>query len=313
MPKIVYITGCLGFIGSHITKKCLDLGWEVHGIDSVTYAANQERLTEFTSRRNFHWFQCDIKNLSGIGVCDVVINTAAESHVDNSISDGRPFIDSNIYGVYNLLLAIKQSPARPFLIQFSTDEVYGDILTGSHIETDMLVPSNPYSATKASADMLITAWKRTHGISATIVRPTNNYGLWQYPEKLIPCICRAVVQNKTFKLHNRGTPRRTWLHVEDTADAVIHIIQKDLRNQTYNIGGNYEDSNLNVATKVIAALTGQGDISQYCDFNLVRAGQDVRYSVNCDKLKATGWDNTKSFDVELSAIVSHYRQKFSPL
>ncbi len=311
MRKIVYVTGCLGFIGCHITQKCLERDWFVHGVDKKTYAANLEMLEVFLRNPNFQFWEKDINDLNTLWPCDVVINTAAETHVDNSIASSNEFIDSNVYGVHNILNLITKSKWKPLLLQFSTDEVYGDIVSGSHIETDCLRPSNPYSATKAAADMLISAWVRTYGIEATTVRPANNYGCYQYPEKLIPCICKAVVQKGKFPLHNNGTPRRTWLHVEDTADAVIHLIENDLRGGVYNIGGNYEDENIVVAKKVVKLLTGSDDITPFCDFGYTRVGQDVRYSVNDSKLKASGWTNKRTFDEALPAIVDFYKRKFA--
>ncbi len=313
MRKIVYITGCLGFIGYHITKQCLDRGWFVHGVDKKTYAANVSCLKDLEKSPNFQFWEEDIKDIKTLWPCDVVINTAAETHVDNSIAASKEFIDSNVYGVHNILNLIAQSKWKPLLLHFSTDEVYGDIVNGSHTEKDRLKPSNPYSATKAAADMFISAWARTYGVECTTVRPTNNYGCYQFPEKLIPCICKAVVQGGKFPLHNQGTPRRTWLHVEDTAEAIIHIIEKDLRNEIFNIGGNYEESNLVVAKKVVKALTGNDDITPYCDFGFTRVGQDVRYSVSSDKLRKTGWDNVKFFDAELPIIVNHYKNCYAPL
>jgi dTDP-glucose 4,6-dehydratase len=310
MHKIVYITGCLGFIGSHITKKCLELGWKVYGIDKCTYAANEELLLGFELNPNFKFQRLDINNLMGFKECDVIINTAAETHVDNSIAESVDFLNSNVYGVHRILNVMQRSKKVPWLIQFSTDEVYGDIVVGEHTESDILRPSNPYAATKASADMLINAWKRTFGVESTIIRPTNNYGKHQFPEKLIPCICKSVMQRKFFPLHQKGTPRRTWLHVEDTADAVIHIIQKNLKNEIFNIPGNYEDSNLNVATKVIKLLTGDDTVDAHCDFSYTRVGQDVRYSIDGEKLKATGWDNKRQFDKELPDIVAFYKKRF---
>lgn len=313
MKKTIYVTGCLGFIGCHVTKKCLDEGWIVHGVDKKTYAANLDVLEAFRAHPNFDFTEIDIKDLKTLLPCDVIVNTAAETHVDNSILSSTEFIDSNIYGVHNLLKLITKQTPRPLLVQFSTDEVYGDIVVGSHVETDCVKPSNPYSATKAAADMLICSWVRTFEIEATTVRPVNNYGCHQYHEKLIPCICKAVVQKKKFPLHNNGTPRRSWLHVEDTANAIVHIIKNDLRGQVYNIGGNYEDTNIVVAQKVIKLLTGNTDITPFCDFSFKRAGQDVRYSVDDSKLKSTGWAHQRFFDKALPSIVDFYKIKYTEL
>tara|TARA_Y100000034_G_C6822127_1_gene370369 strand:+ start:565 stop:1101 length:537 start_codon:yes stop_codon:yes gene_type:complete len=177
--KVVYVTGCLGFIGSYVTRACLEKGWQVRGVDKMTYAANVSLLDEFKQYSNFVFEKQDIKDMKWLYDCDYVINTAAETHVDNSIVNSGDFVESNIKGVHNLLELIKSKSnyKMPTLLHFSTDEVYGDILEGSHRETDMLSPSNPYSATKAAADQLVLAWARTHKVPYVIVRPTNNYGV----------------------------------------------------------------------------------------------------------------------------------------
>jgi len=221
MKRVVYITGCLGFIGSHITRKCLNLGWYVKGVDKITYASNPDVLIEFKRHPNFSFVRCDINDLKFLYDCDYIINTAAETHVGNSIVDSTDFIHSNINGVHNLLELIKNHRGehikKPIFLHFSTDEVYGDIDAGAHTETDLLKPSNPYSATKASADMLITAWNRTYNLPYIIVRPTNNYGIGQYIEKLIPKTIKNLNLNTKVPLHNNGTPIRNWLHADDTA------------------------------------------------------------------------------------------------
>jgi dTDP-glucose 4,6-dehydratase len=244
--KVVYITGCLGFIGSHVTRLCLDQGWYVRGIDKCTYAANLNLLIEFNEYDNFEFENEDINDLKFLYECDYVINTAAETHVGNSISNSDDFIKSNIDGVHNLLNLIKnyrhESPKLPTLLHFSTDEVYGDIDEGAHTETDLLKPSNPYSATKAAADMLVLAWGRTYNLPYVIVRPTNNYGVGQYVEKLIPKTCKYLKLDKKVPLHNNGTPIRNWLHAHDTARAIVTIIKKGVKNEIYNIAGGFEQS-----------------------------------------------------------------------
>ena len=229
MKRVVYVTGCLGFIGYHVTKACLDKGWYVRGVDSETYAANTQFANDLFDYPNFSYEGCDINDLERIYECDYVINTAAETHVDNSIASSDVFLRSNINGVHRLLELIKNSRHKmPTLLHFSTDEVYGDITVGAHTETDLLKPSNPYSATKAAADMLVLAWARTFNVPYVIVRPTNNYGIGQYVEKFIPKSIKAVALGRPIPLHDAGKPRRTWLHVSDTAQAVITIIESDV-------------------------------------------------------------------------------------
>ena len=311
--KVVYITGCLGFIGSHVTRLCLDQGWYVRGIDKCTYAANLNLLIEFNEYDNFEFENEDINDIKFLYECDYVINTAAETHVGNSISNSDAFIKSNIDGVHNLLNLIKnyrhESPKLPTLLHFSTDEVYGDIDEGAHTETDLLKPSNPYSATKAAADMLVLAWGRTYNLPYVIVRPTNNYGVGQYVEKLIPKTCKYLKLDKKVPLHNNGTPIRNWLHAHDTARAIITIINKGVQNEIYNIAGGFEQSNYDTVSKVIKAYNGS-NIEDYLDLTYSRVGQDIRYALNDSKLKALGWKPVVSFDDTLPSIVEYYKNKF---
>ena len=311
--KVVYITGCLGFIGSHVTRLCLNQGWYVRGIDKCTYAANLNLLTEFYEYDNFEFENEDINDIKFLYECDYVINTAAETHVGNSIANSDVFVKSNIDGVHNLLNLIKnyrhESSKLPTLLHFSTDEVYGDIEEGAHTETDLLKPSNPYSATKAAADMLVLAWGRTYNLPYVIVRPTNNYGEGQYVEKLIPKTCKYLKLDKKVPLHNNGTPIRNWLHAHDTARAIITIINKGVQNEIYNIAGGFEQSNYDTVSKVIKAYNG-GDIENHLDLTYSRVGQDVRYALDDSKLKSLGWRPVVSFDDTLISIVEYYKNKF---
>jgi dTDP-glucose 4,6-dehydratase len=313
--KIVYVTGCLGFIGSYITKTCLDLGWYVKGVDKITYAANKDLLVEFKKYPNFSFVNCDINDLKFLYDCDYVINTAAETHVGNSIANSDDFVHSNINGVHNLLELIKnhrgENISKPTLLHFSTDEVYGDIEEGEHIETDLLKPSNPYSATKAAADMLVLAWARTYNLPYIIVRPTNNYGIGQYVEKLIPKACKYLKLGRKIPLHNNGTPIRNWLHAQDTADAIITIIESGVENEIYNICGGFEQSNLDTIKKLLILNNiNSEDINKYIDWSYSRIGQDIRYALDDSKLKALGWEPQVKFDKELPLIVEYYKNKF---
>lgn len=313
MKKIVYVTGCLGFIGVHVTRRCLDLGWYVIGVDKMTYASNQNFLLEFENYPNFKFINSDINDLERLHDCDYVINTAAETHVDNSIASSDVFLQSNINGVHHLLKLIREKSRfnMPTLLHFSTDEVYGDIEEGFHVETDLLKPSNPYSATKAAADMLVLAWARTYNVPYVIVRPTNNYGIGQYVEKLIPKSVKHLSVGRKIDIHDHGRPRRTWLHADDTARAVITIIESGVQNEIYNISGNYETDNLTVIRKILELYTGTNanDIEDYLH-HLVRPGQDVRYAIDDSKLKALGWEPKANFDEELVKIVDYYKKNF---
>jgi dTDP-glucose 4,6-dehydratase len=316
MKKIVYITGCLGFIGSYVTKLFLENSYYVRGIDKITYAANIDLLDEFNKYPNFVFEHKDINDIDFLYDCDYIINTAAETHVGNSIAKSEDFVHSNINGVYRLLELLRnyrqENQFTPIIIHFSTDEVYGDILDGAHTETDLLKPSNPYSATKAAADMLILAWARTYGIPYTILRPTNNYGIGQYIEKLIPKTCKYIELDKKIPLHNRGEPIRNWLHAEDTANAVKCIIEHDdlSKNQIYNICGGFEQKNIDTVKKIILAVTGKTEYDRYIDASLVRPGQDLRYALDDSKLRRLGWYPTKKFDDELPKIIHYYKHKF---
>jgi dTDP-glucose 4,6-dehydratase len=311
MSKIVYVTGCLGFIGSYVTRACLEKGWYVYGIDKCTYAADERYLKEFNQYPRFRFEKKDINDVERLVDCDYVINVAAESHVDNSIIDSEVFIDSNVKGVWHLLELVKakQSFKMPTFLHFSTDEVYGDIVEGAHTETDILKPSNPYSASKAAADQIVFGHARTHRVPYIIVRPTNNYGIGQYVEKLIPKSVKHLTLNKRIDLHDEGKPHRTWLHVQDTANAVIHIIESGVKNEIYNISGNYETANIEVVKKIIANYNGETEIEPYLEkYN--RVGQDVRYAIDDSKLKKLGWKCYADFDLELAKIVAYYTENF---
>ena len=316
MNKVVYVTGCLGFIGSYVTRECLKKGWHVRGIDKITYASNVNVLDEFKNYENFIFEQKDINDIKFLYECDYIINTAAETHVGNSLVKSEEFVSSNIKGVYNLLELIRnyraESKHLPILLHFSTDEVYGDITSGEHLETDILKPSNPYSATKAAADQLITAWGRTYDIPYVILRPTNNYGIGQYVEKLIPKSIKYLQLGKKIPLHNGGTPIRNWLHAQDTANAVIKIIENKVINEIYNICGGFEQTNLDTVSKLITLYHTNSlkSINEYLDLDIVRKGQDVRYALNDNKLRTLGWEPEMDFDIELPNIINYYKQNF---
>lgn len=313
MKKVVYVTGCLGFIGGYVTRTCLQKGWHVMGIDCETYAANINLLDEFRTYNNFSYQKINLNNLDLLYDCDYIINTAAETHVDRSIVNSNEFIKSNIDGVHNLLRLIltKNRFKMPVLFQFSTDEVYGDTVTGSFNELSPCRPSNPYSATKASADMLIQSWNRTFNVPYVILRPSNNYGIGQYVEKFIPKACKYLQLGKSVPMHENGDPIRTWLHAQDTADAVITLIEKEIINETFNVSGNYSDTNLNIFKQILSCYNfDPEEYSLYADFNVNRVGQDVRYSIDDSKLRKLGWSNRKNFTEELPAIASYYKWNF---
>mgnify|MGYP003627090487 CR=1 FL=1 len=322
--KLVVVTGCYGFIGSYVTAACLKKGWKVYGIDKETYAANCNseilKNVEPSLLSNMRYIKEDICNLRDLPDCDYVVNVAAETHVGNSIIDSTDFIHSNVMGVKNLLDIIRRKPnnvaRKPIFFHFSTDEVYGDIAVGVHTEESPLMPSNPYSASKAAADMLIKAWARTYGIDYLILRPTNNYGIDQYPEKLIPLVIKLLQRARKIRLHNEGEPFRNWLHAEDTAQAVIRIIESDTINETFNVAGGFEQKNKDAVIKIINSyFNGSYDkkyfeYEDWLDLSYVREGQDVRYSIDDTKLRNLGWEPRRIFDQEIDQIVKHYKTNF---
>lgn len=315
MKKIVYVTGCLGFIGSYVTRLCLQKGWYVKGIDKITYAANKELLEEFKKYNNFSFVHSDINDLKFLYDCDYIINTAAETHVGNSIANSDDFVHSNINGVHKLLELLRnyrqENSKKPTLLHFSTDEVYGDISEGEHTENDILKPSNPYSATKAAADMLILAWARTYNIPYVIVRPTNNYGIGQYVEKLIPKSCKYLQLGRKIPLHNNGESIRNWLHAEDTANSVVTIIESEVKNKIYNVCGGFEQKNVDTIKKILTHFNiEEKNIKNYVDFSYTRPGEDVRYALNDSKIRSLGWKPMKKFDEEIKSVVNHYRERF---
>jgi dTDP-glucose 4,6-dehydratase len=312
--KVVAVTGCLGFMGSHFTRACLQRGWKVWGIDKQTYAARAEHLEEFLRSKSFKFTEADIATMDHLFEVDIVFNFAAETHVDNSIVDSKRFLHTNIMGVENILELVraKRNYEMPVLVHLSTDEVYGDLTAGNHRETDSLRPSNPYSASKAAADMLILGWNRTHGVPFIIVRPTNNYGIDQYPEKLIPKSVKYLSLGKKIPLHGDGSFVRNWLHADDTASAILHIVEHGERNTIYNVSGNYEAQNKEVVAKVLRCYFGKDvALEEYAQLNYVRMGEDIRYSLDDSRLRTLGWKNTKNFDEELARIVDYYKNKFT--
>lgn len=313
--KIVYVTGCLGFIGSYVTRECLKKGWYVRGVDKITYASDESLLDEFFQYPNFAFEKKDINDIQFLYECDYVINTAAETHVGNSIVNSDDFLKSNINGVHRLLGLIKnyriEHKDKPTLLHFSTDEVYGDITEGEHTEADTLKPSNPYSATKAAADQLILAWNRTYNINYIILRPTNNYGIGQYVEKLIPKAVKCLSLGKKIPLHNQGLPIRNWLHAADTASATIKVIESNVTNEIYNICGGYEQANIDTVTKIVNAYNKNLNVKDCTNVSFDREGQDVRYALCDKKLRSLGWSPKKDFDIELKTIVDYNRNKFT--
>ena len=319
MIKTAIVTGFAGFLGTTFTKKLLSDGWKIYGIDKFTYVHNKS-LTR-ANLKNFTWVQTDIANLnSWLPECDVIFNFAAESDVDIGNQSCETFIESNVNGVRNLLDMINKRIVlrvdKPLFFQISTDEVYGGLTNGSFDECSQMNPSNPYAASKAMADLLIQAYSRTYGIDYIIARPSNNYGYYQYPEKLIPLAVKRLSRGKKIKLHDEGRPIRTWTHSEDTANALLTLYEKAERNRIYNISSEFEQTNLETVNKILSAyfmgsITRQvPDSEQFLDFTYNRPGQDVRYAISCEPLKNLGWSSQINFDEEIVELVQHYKKEF---
>lgn len=281
------VTGGRGFIGSHFVESALGKGHTIVDIDKMTYAAHEK--LPWDNHSNYTLIKQDIKDVEHIPSCDVIINFAAESHVDNSIKSSGEFLSSNVLGVHNLLEIIrgKQDHDRPLFFQISTDEVYGDIPVGSFVEEDRLNPSNPYSATKASAEVLVRSYARTYGINYIITRSANNYGERQYEEKLIPKSLNRLSQGKKIPIHGDGTYVRDWTYVKDNVEGIFSILESGIRDEIFNIAANNHMTNLEVVDTI---LSWAGKTRDSIEFVENRWGQDLRYSVDCTKLKKLGWE-----------------------
>ena len=307
--KTCVLTGFAGFIGYHFAKRLLADGWLIYGVDINPDSYNGKHI-QFD--QNFKLIGRDICDLKELPDCDYVFHLAAQTHVHNSIQDCKEFIRTNIEGTRNLLELIKNKSEnilqKPTMVYFSTDEVYGDIEEGFATEEFPLAPTNNYAVTKAAADQLVQSYGRTYGMDYLIIRPTNNYGTHQNSEKFIPLTLKLHLMGKKVKLHNRGTPVRNWLHVEDTCDAVLHILEKGFSKgcqQIYNVGGNLSQINYETARQIFMALN-TFDFHAELDLESHRPGQDMRYAVDCSKLLETNWKWKKEFQDSLPKIVQWY-------
>ena len=319
--KKVIVTGGSGFIGSNLIKFLIKNNYFVINIDKNTYSKNSYILKNI-NKKKYIFHKLDINNKKEVlkilrkNKPSAIFNLAAETHVDRSIDSPNQFIHSNIYGVFNLLEAIREYSRKIKLIHISTDEVYGDLTNGLFDESSQMKPSNPYAASKAMADLLIQAYSRTYGIDYIIARPSNNYGYHQYPEKLIPLAVKRLSRGKKIKLHDEGKPTRTWTHSEDTADAIMTLYDKADRNSIYNISSEYEQTNLETVNKILSAYFMGNlkrkvpDANQFLDFSYNRPGQDIRYAISCAPLKNLGWSPQRDFDKELVELVQHYKKEF---
>ena len=300
--KTFLITGGAGFIGSNFINY-LHNNYEdyIINLDKLSYGSNLDNVN-INSRYKF------IKKSIGDDITEIIDNTdyivnfAAESHVDRSIANPGSFVSENINGVLNLLECIRKSKNDPVLINIGTDEEYGDIVNGSFTEHDILKPSSPYSASKAASSLLALSYFRTYGIKTMVTRTSNNFGKYQFPEKLIPKTIIRNLLNLDIPLYGNGKNIRDWIYTEDNVRAILTVLFKGKYGEIYNISSNNELENIDIVEKIFELMEKKGNIKYVSD----RPGHDVRYSIKSDKLKTLGWKPEYNFDDALKLTVEWY-------
>lgn len=288
--KRVIITGGCGFIGSNLIRLFLkDAQYSIICVDRLSYSGNLANIEEFRSNPAFEFIQADIRDIHAMDPlmarADGVINLAAETHVDRSIDDADDFLSTNILGAETLVRLARKYNIKRYL-HMSTDEVYGSIRTGKFVENSPLEPNSPYSASKAAADLLIRAYRETYHYPVIITRCTNNYGPYQYPEKVIPLFVTNLIAGKKVPVYGDGLNRRDWIHVEDAARALKLVFERGTSGEIYNIGSDNELSNLELTQ---AILKNMGLKEDRIEFVADRPGHDFRYALDFSKLKALGF------------------------
>ena len=303
---IVIVTGGMGFIGSNLIHMLLskhdDL--KVVNVDNLSYGSNVMNVQDLDGSPHYRFVRRDVCNLSAseCGDVDAVVNLAAQSHVDRSISNPKSFVDSNIVGVSNLLELCRIKDMN--YLQVSTDEVYGSSTGQPFSEKSPLNPSSPYSATKAAADLLVESYFRTYGLRTTITRSTNNYGPFQFPEKFIPKAIIRALKNLPIPLYGSGEQIRDWLHVADNCEALDLVLSNGRAGETYNIAGGNQISNLEVVVNVLELLGKPKSLLEHVED---RPGHDFRYNLNASKIEQTlAWKPKTSFLDGLKATVQWY-------
>ncbi len=306
----ILVTGGAGFIGSNFVRFTLDSHSEdsVVVLDKLTYAGRRENFKAFENDPRFDFIEGDICDPEAVRQamegCDAAINFAAETHVDRSIQEPGGFIQNNVYGTYVLLEAARDLKVGRYL-QVSTDEVYGSIDEGSFTETSPLDPSSPYSASKASGDLQVSAFVHTSGIEAVITRSSNNYGPNQYPEKLIPlCILNALGEDP-LPVYGDGMQVRDWLHVTDNCKAIDIVLRRGKNGEVYNIGAEDEHKNIEVVRELLRLTDRDESLIEYVKD---RPGHDRRYSLDCTKTKDLGWEPEVGFETGLEQTVNWYKE-----
>jgi dTDP-glucose 4,6-dehydratase len=306
------VCGGAGFIGSTFVRQRLaDHNDEVTVLDKLTYAGREENFHDFSDDPRFRFVRGAIEDpdavsaaLEGVGgPVEAIVNFAAETHVDRSIAEPDAFVRTHALGTYVLLEAARARELR--YLQVSTDEVYGSIDVGTFTERSPLRPSSPYSATKTGADLLVQSYFHTYRLEATIVRGSNNYGPYQYPEKLIPLMVLNALHGDALPVYGDGRQVRNWIHSTDFARAIGHVLAHGLPGEVYNAGGPDEQANIDVVRRIVA-LTGASDsqVEHVAD----RPGHDRRYSLSSEKVRALGWEPRVRFDDGLAQTVAWYRE-----
>jgi dTDP-glucose 4,6-dehydratase len=303
------VTGGAGFIGSNFVRYMLTThdDIEIVNLDKLTYAGNLESLRDVEDDPRYTFVRGDICDASVVGAAlrgaDAVVNFAAETHVDRSISGPQDFIRTDVLGTHTLLEAVRELEV-PRYLQISTDEVYGSTETGAFTEESDLDPSSPYSASKAAGDLLVRSYHRTFGSPVLITRSSNNYGAYQYPEKIVPLFITNAIDDQRLPVYGDGLNVRDWLHVDDNCAGIDLVLRDGVPGHVYNIGGGNEVQNL-ALTRRILELLGKGDelIRHVAD----RPGHDRRYAIDCTKLRALGWRPEVDFAAGLARTVAWYR------
>jgi dTDP-glucose 4,6-dehydratase len=307
----ILVTGGAGFIGSNFIRHmlALDTGYSIVNYDKLTYAGNLENLLSIAENPNYRFAKGDICNIAAVEAamagCDAVIHFAAESHVDRSIYEPAPVIETNITGTFILLQVARKLNVRKF-VHVSTDEVYGDIQPGCFAdETSALQPSSPYSASKASSDLLVRSYVRTFGFPAVITRASNNYGPYQFPEKFLPLMITNALNNKPLPIYGDGKQERDWLHVEDHCRGIMAVLERGRIGEVYNIGGLDIIENLTMAQRLLRLIDKPASLLSYVKD---RPGHDRRYALRCDKMgRELDWKPAISLDEGLSQTIDWYR------
>jgi len=305
----ILITGGAGFIGSNFIRYMLSKypDYKIVNLDKLTYAGNLDNLRDIEKDPRYKFIKgdiCDKKTVErAMKDCDAVINFAAESHVDRSIIDAGTFVKTDIFGTYILLETAKKYNIEKY-IQISTDEVYGSIKEGSFKETDPLKPNSPYSASKASADLLVRSYYITHNLPVLITRSSNNYGPYQYPEKLIPLFTINALNNKPLPVYGTGNNVRDWLYVLDNCSGIDTVLHKGKIGEVYNIGGNTEKTNLEITYLILEVLDKPKSLITFVED---RKGHDFRYSLDTTKIESLGWKREYNFEEAMKETIEWYK------